>query len=157
MQLYIRNHQVTKKDVLVAGSGIVMVLSILIGVFFVQKPQNLFIRAFSAPNSYGYGTFGSQVYSYTHIPSPPITAPVSLPPTEIPTPVLTGASVAPFGEDIDKNGCLDIQDFSSWYAAMKAGAATPGTDPDVNNDNKTDTLDFNLWYGAMQRGERPCS
>lgn len=54
-----------------------------------------------------------------------------------------------FNADINRDGCVGIVDFNSWFAAQ-LGHPQANTFPDVNNDGSVDILDFNLWFIAMK-------
>lgn len=76
--------------------------------------------------------------------------------TPIPTQILTPTNppATPtqiyLSEDINRDGCVGLLDFNSWFQAIKNGIPQPGTKPDINNDGLTDIVDFNLWFRAMK-------
>ncbi len=69
--------------------------------------------------------------------------------TPTPTPIATPTPPSQqIPEDIDRDGCVGILDFNTWFQAIK-GILRPNTFPDVNKDGIVDILDFNLWFRAM--------
>lgn len=83
-------------------------------------------------------------YAIGQVPSPSVGPSVT--PTVGPT---NGPTLTPLAADVDRNGCVGIQDYNKWAQAFQTGVVQQGTFPNINNDGQVDLLDFNQWYNAM--------
>lgn len=81
--------------------------------------------------------------------SPTPAAPV--PPMSTPPPIQISLT-----EDINHNGCININDFNNWLYAVTSHTAAPDTTPDINGDGVVNLLDFNKWYQKMASGQQIC-
>lgn len=86
--------------------------------------------------------------SVSATPTATLSASISPSPSPIPTIVPT-ATPTVLESDIDRDGCVGILDFNTWFQALRTDSIRPGTFPDVNKDGSVDLLDFNLWFKAM--------
>lgn len=59
-------------------------------------------------------------------------------------------------EDVDKNGCISLEDFNQWKTAYLGNTIPSTSKPDINNDGTVTLLDFNLWFKKMKTGQNIC-
>ncbi|MCL5432776.1 MAG: dockerin type I domain-containing protein [Patescibacteria group bacterium] len=62
----------------------------------------------------------------------------------------------PSPSDVNRDGCVGIQDFNIWQQAFSTQTVQSSTYPDINKDGAIDILDFNVWYQAMKSGVSLC-